>query len=384
MKLEDNSAVQSGHEWIATREELGRLVLEIEEKISRGEVTACYLDTEADSLHHFQEKLCLIQLAVGGTFALIDSIAITEMTPLLDALDKLEVWIHGADYDLTLFKRTYAWTPRRVRDTQIAARLVGHRHFGLASLIEKQFGVVLSKASQKADWSQRPLPEKMLTYAVDDVRWLAPLVDQLRKELEEKKRWDWFVQSCEALCAGVQSRQERDREEAWRVSGSGSLKPKGLAFLRALWFWRDGMAQERDVPPFRVMNNQQMLAMATDFEVNDSVSISPRWRGRWRDTLLAAIDELRKSDPEAWPQCPRKHGKRSTEEERSAIDRLCRSRDQIAEKLNIEPSLLGPRAVMEGIVLHREAGMESVLMPWQREALDEVLKSLPAVELPMI
>ncbi len=384
MKLEDNSAVQSGHEWIATREELGRLVLEIEEKISRGEVTACYLDTEADSLHHFQEKLCLIQLAVGGTFALIDSIAITEMTPLLDALDKLEVWIHGADYDLTLFKRTYAWTPRRVRDTQIAARLVGHRHFGLASLIEKQFGVVLSKASQKADWSQRPLPEKMLTYAVDDVRWLAPLVDQLRKELEEKKRWDWFVQSCEALCAGVQSRQERDREEAWRVSGSGSLKPKGLAFLRALWFWRDGMAQERDVPPFRVMNNQQMLAMAMDFEVNDSVSISPRWRGRWRDTLLAAIDELRKSDPEAWPQCPRKHGKRSTEEERSAIDRLCRSRDQIAEKLNIEPSLLGPRAVMEGIVLHREAGMESVLMPWQREALDEVLKSLPAVELPMI
>ncbi len=384
MKQADTSAVQSGHLWIATREELGRLVLEIEEKISRGEVTACYLDTEADSLHHFQEKLCLIQLAVGGTFALIDSLAIAEMTPLLAALDKIEVWIHGADYDLTLFKRTYAWTPRRVRDTQIAARLVGHRHFGLASLIEKQFGVVLSKASQKADWSQRPLPEKMLNYAVDDVRWLAPLVDQLRKELEEKNRWDWFVQSCDALCAGVLSRQERDREEAWRVSGSGSLKPKGLAFLRALWFWRDGMAQERDVPPFRVMNNQQMLAMATDFEVNDSVSISPRWRGRWRDTLMAVIDELRQSDPDTWPQRPRKHGKRSTEEERSSIDRLCRSRDQIAERLDIEPSLLGPRAVMEEIILHREASIDSVLMPWQREALGEVLKTLPTVEQPIL
>lgn len=384
MKQADISKDQSGHQWIATSEELAGLVSDIEKKISRGEVTACYLDTEADSLHHFQEKLCLIQLAVGGRFALIDSLAISEMKPLLEALDKLEVWIHGADYDLTLFKRTYAWTPRRVRDTQIAARLVGHRHFGLASLIEKQFGVVLSKASQKADWSQRPLPEKMLSYAVDDVRWLAPLVDQLRKELEEKKRWDWFVQSCEALCAGVQSRQERDREEAWRVSGSGSLKPKGLAFLRALWFWRDGMAQERDVPPFRVMNNQQMLAMATDFEANDSVSISPRWRGRWRDTLMAVIDDLRQSDSATWPQRPRKHGKRSTEEERSAIDRLCRSRDQIAEKLDIEPSLLGPRAVMEEIILHREAGREITLMPWQREALSDALKALPAAESTLI
>ncbi len=384
MNQAENSVAQAGHLWIATQEELGRLVSEIEKKISRGEVTACYLDTEADSLHHFQEKLCLIQLAVGGTFALIDPLAITDMMPLLKALDQLEVWIHGADYDLTLFKRTYAWKPSRVRDTQIAARLVGHRQFGLAALIQNQFGVVLSKASQKADWSQRPLPEKMLTYAVDDVRWLAPLVDQLRKELEEKNRWDWFVQSCEALCADVQSRQERDREEAWRVSGSGSLKPKGSAFLRALWFWRDGMAHERDVPPFRVMNNQQMLAMATDFEVNDNVSISPRWRGRWRDTLLAVVEELRKSDPETWPQRLRKHGRRSTEDERAAIDRLCRSRDQIAEQLNIEPSLLGPRAAMEEIILQNETDLDSVLMPWQREALSEALKSVPETEKPLL
>ncbi len=383
MKPPELLAAQAGHLWIATPEDLGRLVNEINEKTSRGEVTSCYLDTEADSLHHFQEKLCLIQLAVGGTFALIDSLAITEMSPLLQALDKLEVWIHGADYDLTLFKRTYAWQPHRVRDTQIAARLVGHRQFGLASLIEKHFGVTLSKASQKADWSQRPLPEKMLTYAVDDVRWLAPLVDQLRNELEEKNRWDWFVQSCEALCADVQSRQDRDREEAWRVSGSGSLKPKGLAFLRALWFWRDGMAQERDVPPFRVMNNQQMLTMAMDYEVHDQVNLSPRWRGRWRDTLLAVIEEIRKSEPEAWPQRARKHGKRSTEEERTAIDRLCRSRDEVAEKLNLEPSLLGPRAIMEEIILKREPGHESVLMPWQHDLLSDALKSVPA-ELPML
>lgn len=374
----------NGHLWIATQEDLARLVLGIEEKISRGEVTACYLDTEADSLHHYQEKLCLIQLAVGGTFALIDSLAIADMRPLINTLDQLEVWIHGADYDLTLFKRTYAWAPSQVRDTQIAARLVGCRQFGLASLIEKHFGIALSKASQKADWSQRPLPEKMLTYAVDDVRWLAPLVDQLRSELVAKNRYEWFVQSCETLCADVQARQERDREESWRVSGSGSLKPKGLAFLRALWFWRESMAQERDVPPFRIMNNQQMLAMAADFEVNDQVNISPRWRGRWRDTLMAVVDEFRQSDPAIWPLRPRNHGKRSTEEDRAAIDRLCRSRDQVAEKLDIEPSLLGARAVMEEIILHRTVSPDELLMPWQRDLLSDALMTIPADDKPLL
>ena len=367
---------RTAHRWIDTPEKLHALVQDIEKKIASGEVTACYVDTEADSLHHYQEKLCLIQLAVGGEFALIDSLAISEMQPLLAAFDKLEVWMHGADYDLTLFKRTYGWLPRLVRDTQIAARLAGHKHFGLASLIEQHFKVILSKASQKADWSQRPLPPKMLAYAVDDVHWLPQLVEILQKELAAKNRGAWFLQSCEDLCMDVLARQERDREDAWRVNGSGSLRPKGLAALRVIWSWRDGMARDRDAPPFRILNNQQMISLALEFEANDRVSLPPRWRPSWRTPILDAIDQIRGADPETWPQRPRKHGRRTTDAERERIDKLCKSRDKIAESLGIDNSLLGSRAVMEELILQREGDGHASLMPWQRELLAETLQNV--------
>lgn len=367
------SASATAHTWIASAGELDAFLRDIVPAVDRGEVTSCCLDTEADSLHHFQEKLCLIQLAIGGKFALIDSLAFSEMASLLTLLDRMEVWLHGADYDLTLFRRTYNWVPRTVRDTQIAARLTGHRHFGLASLIEKQFGVVISKASQKADWSQRPLPEKMLAYAIDDVRLLEPLIVLLRKELQEKGRWNWFVQSCEDLREDVLSRQERDPEDVWRVNGSGSLRSKGLAALRAIWFWRDGIARGRDVPPFRVLNNQQMITMATEFEAQDRIPIPPRWRGQWRNGILGAIDEVRGANPDSWPQRVRKHGRRTTDIEREKIERLCRERDKVAETLGIESSLLGSRSVMENIILGSKEENGSHLMPWQREALDAII-----------
>jgi ribonuclease D len=360
----------TAHLWIDQADQLRHLVDDIAGRIERKEVTSCCLDTEADSLHHFQERLCLIQLAVGETYALIDTLALPDVSELLNVLDRMEIWLHGADYDLTLFKRTYGWTSHKVRDTQIAARLVGHRQFGLAALIEKHFGVALSKASQKADWSKRPLPEKMLAYAVDDVRYLGPLVEKLRSELVAKDRWDWFLQSCDNLRADVLARPERDREDAWRISGSGTLRPKGLALLRAIWRWRDGMARERDVPPFRIMNNQQLIGTALEFEGKDTVTISPRWRGKWRETFLQAVQEVRDADPSTWPQRIRGNGKRATDEQRAAIDRLCKKRDKIAATLDIESSLVGSRADLEAVVLRPGDADAPRLMTWQRELLD--------------
>jgi len=362
---------QAAHQWIDQADQLDRFVGEIEQKIARKEVSACCVDTEADSLHHYQERLCLIQLAVGDTYALIDTLALSDVSKLLTTLDKLEVWMHGADYDLTLLKRTYGWTPQRVRDTQIAARLVGHRQFGLAALIQKHFGVELSKASQKADWSKRPLPEKMLAYAVDDVRYLGPLIDILKKELTDKNRMDWFLQSCDNLREDVLARPERVREDAWRINGSGSLKPRGLALLKGIWHWRDGMARERDVPPFRIMNNQQMISAALDFEKQDVVNISPRWRGKWRETFMDVVKEVRASDPTTWPQRLRGNGRRATDEQRAAIDELCKKRDAIAATMDIESSLVGSRADLEALILRPEDADAPHLMNWQRELLDK-------------
>lgn len=355
--------------WIADEKALHAFISQIRGPIESGAVLRSFIDTEADSLHHYTEKLCLIQLAVDGHFALVDTLALPNLVELLTLLDKTEIWLHGADYDLTLLKKTYDWSPHRIWDTQIAARLCGHRTFGLAALVEQHCGVVLCKSSQKADWSQRPLPAKMQAYAVDDVRYLGRLADIFIRDLTEKKRLAWFEQSCATLRSGVLKRPDRDKDDAWRINGSGRLRPAGLAVLHELWLWRDGTAAARDVPPFKVLNNQQLLAMAVEFEAAGHASHPPRWRSEWRDGFRAAVTRAKNSDPATWPQQPRQKRRHITEAQKSRIEKLCVDRDRKAAALGIESSLLGSRATMEQVVLQPHEIAQEALMPWQREVL---------------
>jgi ribonuclease D len=193
----------------------------------------CCIDTEADSLFSYREKLCLIQFAVADRLALIDPLTIDDLSPLLDYLDESSaVWIHGADYDLSILNRTYGRIPRVVYDTQIAARLLGWRTFGLAHLIENLFDVALSKQSQKKNWGERPLPERMLEYAANDVRYILSMAEGFSRELKALGRWEWFEQSCQAARDLVLTRPEKDRDELWRIPGWGKLEGRAMAYLR--------------------------------------------------------------------------------------------------------------------------------------------------------
>jgi ribonuclease D len=322
-------------------------------------------------LHHFREKVCLLQVACAGHFALVDPLAISDMTPLLELLNLGELWFHGADYDLTLLQRTYGWKPLKMRDTQIAARLVGHRHFGLAALVKDMVGIELSKASQKADWSRRPLPDVMLRYAVDDVRYLLFIADRLLGELRAQNREEWFVESCLDLQADVAERMVAPKEEPWRVQGSGRLQPRGLAFLREAWIWRESIAEERDLPCFRVMSNKQMLAYAEDFERGVEVSAPAGWRPRWKKAFSEVLKEALALPIGECPPRMKRPKSRFGEEERALVDRLCGARDQVANGLEIESSLLGSRGTLEQVVAAKSA--EGLMMGWQKELMKEPL-----------
>src|SRR5437762_7040515 len=181
------------------------------------------VDTEADSLHCYYEKLCLVQLSFGGNDYLIDPLAQLDLAPLSAALAKKEIVLQGADFDLRLLRRSLGFVATRIFDTVIAARLLGMRSFSLAALVEKFFGVTLVKGSQKANWAQRPLPRHMAEYAMNDTRYLLPLAEKLETELRERGRLDWFRQSCERALEQTAVRRVRDEEEIWRVSGAGKL-----------------------------------------------------------------------------------------------------------------------------------------------------------------
>ena len=338
------------------------------EKTRRGEdPPVCAVDTEADSLHRYRESLCLVQFAVRGESVLIDPLAIEDLAPLGDYLEQATVWMHGADYDMTMFKREFGKLPAVVYDTQIGARLLGARRFGLGDLVNQYFGIELSKSSQKADWGKRPLSPKMIEYALNDVDYLLEMGDRIVARLRELDRYEWFEESCAAARRKVLDRDD-GKEEMWRIQGSGKLEPRGLAYLRALWNWRDAEAKAWDRPSFMVVTNRQLLEWTIDLAAGKNVRLPHHFRTdrvkRFR-TMVDATAALTEAD---WPARPTgKRRKRDRDFDRK-VDALIKTREQAAAKLDIEGSLIAPRAVLECLAAG-DAEPSDVLMKWQRECL---------------
>lgn len=325
------------------------------------------VDTEADSLHCYFEKLCLIQLSFDGRDYLVDPLAGFDLSPLAAALADKEIVLQGADFDLRLLKRSMDFTAARVFDTVIAARLLGIREFSLAALVERYFGVTLKKGSQKANWAQRPLPREMAEYAVNDTHYLLPLANQLEEELHAKGRYEWFQQSCQRALEQSSVQRVRDEEEAWRISGAGTLPPRAGAILRALWQWREREAQAADRPPFHILQNHLLLQAAQDFHSGRTPEfkhMSPRRRRGFLEAAQNAMD-LPESE---WPKRLRRVGVRPTQESERAAEDLRRRRDVAAEQLGLDPSFIAPRATMESIAMD-ETRSTVLLVPWQRDLL---------------
>lgn len=376
--MSDAASPQADYEFIDTPEHLNQWIAQMRLWLSESLDKRCCLDTEADSLHHYHEKLCLLQVNCAGRYALVDPLAIADVSPLLRLLDDHELWFHGADYDLTMLRRTYDWNPRVIRDTQIAARLLGARQFGLAALVKNAFDLDLCKASQKADWSRRPLPPNMLSYAVDDVRYLLSIADTFVKQLREKGREDWFHQSCLSLQEDVAARDNAPREDPWRVQGCGRLHPKGLAVLKGMWEWREGIAKERDTPCFKIMSNKQMVAYAELFDVGESLNPPNGWRPRWKKEFYDIVTAVADSPSSDWPMRAKKSKGRLSDTQRDKIDKLCAHREKVALELEIEPSLLGSRGTLEDLVV--EGNPSDHLMSWQHDLLADGLKQILQVE----
>ncbi|MDE0571125.1 MAG: hypothetical protein OSB44_10615 [Verrucomicrobiales bacterium] len=362
------SSVDKDYVYIDDDESLNRFINEIE----GSGYTRCAIDTEADSLHCYEEKLCLIQFAIKDRFAIIDPLSIGDLSSLIDFINRTEVWLHGADFDMRMLKRTYGSVPEVVYDTQTASRLLGVKKFGLVNLVENHFGVVLPKTSQKADWGKRPLSEKMLEYAVNDVRYLLKMADTLTSRLKELERWDWFVESCESAKELASVIKEKDEDLAWRISGWGKLDQEGMAFLRALWFWRDGEAARRDRPAFKIIGNQDLLRFSQDLQKEIEVKLPSRFPSQPVKRFKKAIESVRELMPADFPERPKRvKGKRDPTAEKK-FDKLKILRDRVSEGLDIDPTLIASRATLERVAASpQEAG--EILLNWQKNLLIEVI-----------
>ncbi len=326
------------------------------------------LDTEADSLHCDFEKLCLIQISVPGLDVLIDPLAKLPLQPLFEELPKHEVIIQGLDYDVRLLRRVGMEEIGSVFDTMIAARLAGLREFSLAALLGKYFDVTIAKSSQKANWARRPLPEKMTDYAVNDTRYLIALAEKLETRLTELGRLEWFWQSCNRALEATRVSRERDLESVWRISGSGDMRGRAAAMMRALWMWRDNEARTVDRPAFHIMRNDLLIDAARRFAAGESVQVAHLSGGRKRRFEEAAQKALALPESE-WPRFVRTPRPRATPAQEKRFAVLREHRDKVGAKLDLDPSLLASRTVLEALSMDDAEALER-LLPWQRELLE--------------
>ncbi|GAA5481514.1 ribonuclease D [Haloferula sargassicola] len=328
----------------------------------------CAVDTEADSLHRYRESLCLIQFAWDDQSVLIDPLAVQDLKLLVDYMRDREVWMHGADYDMTMLRREFDALPGDVFDTQIGVRLLGLRQFGLANLVEHYFDVKLSKSSQKADWGKRPLSEKMIEYALNDVRYLLPMAEKIVEELKELGRYEWFVESCEVAKERVLERDET-KDDPWRIQGSGRLDRAGLHFLNALWYWRDKEAMRWDRPTFMVATNRQLIDWAQVLADDKRLELPHHYRPDRRRRFEAMVKDAREVSKEHYPHRLRGLRRRRDKDFDSRLDELLKRRNSVAEDLGIEGSVIASRGMLEALAA-RDEGAVDAFMNWQRQCLD--------------
>jgi ribonuclease D len=330
------------------------------------------LDTEADSLHAYPEKVCLLQITTPDGDELIDPLAPIQIAPLLEVLGRRELIMHGADYDLRLFRKHHDFVPRAVFDTMLASRLLGHLQFGLTHLAAHYLGVTLDKSSQKADWAKRPLTERMEVYARHDTHYLKPLADRLRAEHEAKGRLAWHQESCARQVEDCSRGRAADPDLVWRVKGSHKLDRRGLAVLREVWRWREIEAVAGNRPPYFILRHETLVDVAVVASNNPAIDfLLPRkFSDRRRAGLMQAVADGLATPPDQLPDRLHSIGLRLTDAHKRRVVELQKRRDARATELGIDPTLIASRTTLLDLARDWEKHFPE-LMRWQRDLLQE-------------
>ena len=318
----------------------------------------CALDTEADSLHSYFHKVCLVQVSVGGSHYVVDPLAVgaAGLAPLFEVLadPALSVLMHGADYDIRVLDRDYGARIAGLEDTQLMAQMLGEPKTGLAALLAAELDVGLDKRYQRADWGQRPLSASMLAYAAADTAFLGDLAERLRARLVDLGRWCWAEEEFRRLERVRHAPQTEDPLAFERIKGARALRGGARDRLFSLYGWREAIAQQRDVPPFKVLGNRELVALSMDPPADRkqlaAVSgVGPRLVHRWGAAVLKLL-----AQPSSAPEVVRRvRPEPPPPEIRRRIERLLAVRDAAAAELALEPGLLCPRAVVEAVASRR-------------------------------
>lgn len=272
------------------------------------------LDTEFVAEDTYQPNLCLIQVAFDEELAVIDPFPLGSVRRFWEAIveGNVETVVHAGRVDLRFCYNAVFQFPPRVFDIQIAAGFTGLEYpAGLGNIIQRHLGINLVKHETRTDWRRRPLSDRQIEYALNDVRYLLPVRDRLEIELRNLNRWEWFQEEIRRQQEMVI--QSHDEERWRRLAGHGGLSRRELVILRALWHWREEEAARQNVPPRRVLRDDLLVELARRGSAEPKRIMAIRGmthRGirHLVPAIAARIREAAELPPEQWPELPNKPG----------------------------------------------------------------------------
>jgi len=330
------------------------------------------IDTESNSLFAYQEQVCLIQISIPNNDYMVDPIAIPDLSPLapIFANPAIEKIFHAAEYDLICLKRDYGYTINHVFDTMQAARILGRVNVGLGSMLEAEFGLVIEKKYQRANWGERPIPPAMLAYAREDSHYLIDLRNRLQAELIEKNLDKLAEEDFHRVTLVDAGATELEPPAWWRLGGSQALTVQQAGVLQALLDYRDQQARRADLPHFKILSNDTLVKIAEELPstweaLADVPGLSSRQRDRHAAGLLGAVRYGLVTPPPARPVNHRRSD--------AVLERLEHLRDwrkETARLLGVESDVVLPRDVMEAIADHGPRSLQDLRremkdIPWR-------------------
>jgi ribonuclease D len=346
------------------------------------------VDTESDSLYSYTEKICLVQVSLPDEDYIIDPLTIFSLEPLADvfACAGVEKIFHGADYDLVSLKRQYGFHVANIFDTMVAARILGRKNTGLASLSADILGLKMDKTQQRSDWGKRPLSAEQLAYACHDTRYLLTLRGHLLTELHKVGREQEAREAFADLARVEPKPRAFDQDAFWNIKGVRDLDSAGQTIVSALYQWRDEQARWEDRPVFKTMNDRTLVALAENRPgsydaLRGSRILSSYQVTRYGHAVVDAMTKAQRSGERPRPPHNRNNRTRPDDLTLSLYERLRAWRRERAAQRGVEPDVITSNDVLMTIATRQPCAsgeLEDIsgLGSWRRHEYGEEITAL--------
>lgn len=337
------------------------------------------LDTEFVWERTYYPQLGVVQISIDNERCyLVDTVALEDFNPLADVLadDSVVKILHDSPQDLTILKRLTGASPKNVFDTRIAAGFVGLRaSLSLQDLTKYILNMSLDKTETRTDWLKRPLSDKQVDYALDDVRYLPEIRDRIIERAERNGRLPWMEQELRLL-DDPSTYEPRDPEEQYtRVKGVGRVSDRDLGTLQSLTAWRERVAKELDLPRRHVVSDEILVAVAkarpaTIGKLRSIRAVQASVVDRYGHGLLEAVEAGKGRKVKALPRPNQSSPKDDVRVEFGLAFVRGRAIDE-----GVDPALIGSRNDVRDAVLNgSENGVPRLMSGWRKEFVGDDLQ----------